>query len=349
MSQWKKFLLVPIAVGLLVIGACTPRVPTVQEELALAEEDLLLGYGETAILTFTGGQPTEVDWTSDDPRVVEVDQKGEVRAVGPGRAVVTAHVGDQAFTCTVQVPLKLLIHPERAWLRPGEQLQLQVSPIPMAMVSWSASEYSSAAVDQSGLVTASDYFGQTLITASAYGVEVSSLVTVYKILTLEEALAQISQLEAPKQSLLGDSKKLLPWLSSLEDWRVAVASLGDEGVLCSRETLAAIKALSQDYLLEPIGPTSFQGEEVLLPEGAYHEWEYSGIYESSAGIVLAAGRVTSVQVKDGEIVIQAELQEDIGATDSGEYTITYQVLLQEDGSFRLGQCTVQRQAFTEPG
>ena len=69
---------------------------------ALSTNDITLdSEGATQQLTLTGTdqQPT---WSSSDTSVATVANDGTVTAVAPGRATVTATVGEQTFNCAVR-------------------------------------------------------------------------------------------------------------------------------------------------------------------------------------------------------------------------------------------------------
>lgn len=56
----------------------------------------LAGGGSAVLAAWSGSAPAEVaEWSSSDPGVAAVDASGRVHAVGPGRAEVTAVVGDR--------------------------------------------------------------------------------------------------------------------------------------------------------------------------------------------------------------------------------------------------------------
>ena len=71
-------------------------------------EALTLQKGDTKQLTATVSPDDatykEVTWTSSNENVVTVDSNGNITAVGPGDAVITAKAGDKEDTCTVTVP-----------------------------------------------------------------------------------------------------------------------------------------------------------------------------------------------------------------------------------------------------
>ena len=69
------------------------------------ELDLTKGSNETLIATV---DPTDADgtvsWSSSDDTVATVDSNGEVTAIAPGTATITATIGGKSATCSITVP-----------------------------------------------------------------------------------------------------------------------------------------------------------------------------------------------------------------------------------------------------
>ena len=70
--------------------------------IAFDKEYLIIDLGKTGKIgvTATGGPVT---WTSGDKSIAMVDKDGVVKAVGGGRAIITAYINDAAATCVVTV------------------------------------------------------------------------------------------------------------------------------------------------------------------------------------------------------------------------------------------------------
>ena len=103
--------LAAVLVGVLLFGgkgnAEKPDDPAVVEPdpapttpLTLDQTTLNLNQAETATLTVTGAE--DVLWTSSDTKIATVTADGTITAVAPGRATVTAKVGDQTLNCAVR-------------------------------------------------------------------------------------------------------------------------------------------------------------------------------------------------------------------------------------------------------
>ena len=88
-------------------ATCTVTVKSATVDVSLDQETLNLTVGETQQLTATvtpeNADDKTVEWTSDKPEVVTVNDEGVVTAVAAGEAVVTATIGGKTATCTVTV------------------------------------------------------------------------------------------------------------------------------------------------------------------------------------------------------------------------------------------------------
>ena len=70
-----------------------------QTEVSLAEA----GTAVTLVPTFSpDGSTGTVTWTSSDDTIAKVSADGTVTAVAPGRATVSAKIGEQTFNCAVR-------------------------------------------------------------------------------------------------------------------------------------------------------------------------------------------------------------------------------------------------------
>ena len=135
------------------------------DSISLDKTTANLNKGDTLELTATvkpdDATDKTVTWTSSDEKVVTVDEKGVVTAVGAGKAVVTAKAGSKTATCeiTVTVPVaSVTLNKNELTLEKdgSEVLTAVVAPEDAAdkTVTWSSSNATVATVDQSGKVTA---------------------------------------------------------------------------------------------------------------------------------------------------------------------------------------------------
>ena len=147
------------------------------ESVSLDRTSLELISGESEQLTATVSPDDATDktvtWSSSNTSVVDVDQKGQVRANHGGTATITARAGDKSATCqvTVTVPVdKISLDQTSVTLTVGENVTLTATVKPDdatdKTVSWNSSDTSVADVDQKGQVRANNA-GTATITARA--------------------------------------------------------------------------------------------------------------------------------------------------------------------------------------
>lgn len=139
---------------------------------------LTLEKGAFALLEATVSPDDAMDktvqWSSDNPSVVSVDQNGKVTALEEGKAKITASAGGFTASCTVicvSIPVTAVTLDKTSLsLAKGssETLTATVSPRNATdkTVTWTSSNPAVATVDQNGLVTAVNS-GNATITASA--------------------------------------------------------------------------------------------------------------------------------------------------------------------------------------
>lgn len=311
----------------------------------LDQQRLKLEYGETAVLTVKGGE-ANLEWSSGNPAIAEVDQGGRVKAVGPGLAVVTAKANGRSAVCAVEVTLTIHVDPDNVWLRSGASQQIQVGPIPEGeSVFWSTGDWDIAEVDGEGNVTAVAP-GKTQVTATVTGGTAHCFITVFQeIVAREQVVGKIGSPLPPKpmQSLLEDTNALHQWLIELERWRVDLWNLGSFGEIYEEASLAEIGLLSEEYFQEPILLANLYMEKVTLPEGVFYgREEYCGLPSTEVWLLLSQSKSVEIEVEEATLIISAEFEDDIAEVGPGSYTVVYNLHLLEDGSFRIGECNVSK-------
>ena len=165
--------------------------------ISLSSSSLTLSAGGTSKLIPTlypsDAGLKEVDWMTSDPSVATVDQDGNVKAVSPGKATITAISVDGGFkaTCSVavlgeDVPVTgITLDKNRITLEAGGSQKLKATIIPdnasLKEVDWMTSDPSVATVDQDGNVKAVSS-GKATITA----VSVDKALKAYCDVTVED-------------------------------------------------------------------------------------------------------------------------------------------------------------------
>ncbi len=133
-------------------------------EIALDVTALTLEEGQSFKLTATltnAPEGAEVVWETSDMSVVKVDSKGNLTAMAPGEATISARYEDVIAECQVTVtakpvvPVEISLNTVSLTLEEGKTFRLTASVLNTASeVVWSSSDKAVASVDSKGLVTA---------------------------------------------------------------------------------------------------------------------------------------------------------------------------------------------------
>ena len=184
----KKKLLIPFAVlaAFMGLSACSGNNPAESKEPAVtssaSEKNEIKITFSVASKKLTKGEKGTftssvegVTWSSDNAAVATIDDKGEVTAVGEGRAVIKASKeGYKDATETITVVLKKIVvtaSGNKTALTIGEELQLTAD---VNGVTWTSSDNKLATVDNTGKVSALAA-GSVTISAEADGFSKGSI------------------------------------------------------------------------------------------------------------------------------------------------------------------------------
>lgn len=138
------------------------------ESVSLSPGEMELHIGDEAAVTATvlpeNADDKSLKWESSAPEIASVNQKGLVKALAEGDAVITAMSDDGGKTATCKVKCKTMpvteieLDPTDVELNRGETFQLKWSVLPLGAtnrkVVWTSSDESVATVSETGLVTA---------------------------------------------------------------------------------------------------------------------------------------------------------------------------------------------------
>ncbi len=138
-----------------------------------------------AIITPNDLSDAKVTWDSSDDTVAAVNSSGVVTAKGVGVCEITATAGGKSDKCTVSVGERTVetvsLNYDKKSMYVGDVFALNAVVLPEdavdSKVTWDSSDYTVAAVNSSGVVTAKG-IGSCTITAKAGGVTDSCKVTV---------------------------------------------------------------------------------------------------------------------------------------------------------------------------
>ncbi|MBS5082475.1 MAG: Ig-like domain-containing protein [Clostridiales bacterium] len=143
--------------------------------------------------------PVNLHWTSSDPEVVSVES-GEVTAVSPGVAQITASYRDLQASCTITVPESPMtgieLSADHLDIRKNQKSALEVIYLPSNTsdnreVQWSSSNVNAATVDEKGMVVGRAA-GDTVITAVCNDFDASCTVSVKEIPMTDMSLSKES-------------------------------------------------------------------------------------------------------------------------------------------------------------
>ena len=183
-------------------------IPATGVELDL--ETLTLEVGDKATIKATvlpeDATNKDVTWSSDNASVASVNANGEVTAVAPGNATITATTKDGEFTASCDVTVtpriihvtSLTLYPTSLKLKIGETATVKATVLPNnatdKTVFWYSSNEAVASVDDNGFVTALA-LGTTRITATCDGKRAIC------DLTVTDGIVHVSRVEITPSSL----------------------------------------------------------------------------------------------------------------------------------------------------
>lgn len=306
--------------------------PGCSQDITLNPQDLELEVGETAVLEVKNFDPEELIWNSSVPGVVAVDDKGRIRAAGPGTAVITAQTGEKSATCTVKVTFALKINAESLWLGVNETRQNAVYPLPDGeTVAWASRDEGIAKVDNNGNITGIAP-GTTEVTASIAGETAECAVTVFEVTPGKLILApgETGQLTvsssaggqpvqwrsgSPKVAEVDQSGKV----TALAPGTAAIAAEIGGG---KREVVVSVMGLTPKNLVLEMGESA-----VIQCEGSQGESVTWRTDNPNTAKVNQEGKVTAVgpgtaaivaETAGKELVCNIIVSEDISAWETAE-------------------------------
>lgn len=219
-----------------VVGYTTKTIPA--ESVVISDDELAMSVGKTYTLTATVLPENTTDvlsWENSNPKIVELSQSGEVKALKEGQAVITAKAGTKTAVCLVTVgPLAESVTLDKTTLdmARGETVQLTATVTPAGVaepVTWTSSNEEVVVVSD-GKVTAVNA-GKATVTAQIGDKSASCEVTVTipsEGITLSKTELNLKKGEWEQLTATitpEDATDKLEWSSSDE----AVASVSSEG------------------------------------------------------------------------------------------------------------------------
>src|SRR6266566_1759738 len=248
------------------VSGCTVPVASVSVSPASAT----VAAGQSVQLTATpkdaNGTPLSgrtVTWSSNNTSVAIADVNGNVTAIAPGSATITATSEGQSGTAAItvtNVPVNsVTVTPASASIQQGQTVQLTATPkdangnaLSGRVVTWSSSNTSVASVNTGGFVTSSAA-GSATITAASEGKSGTSAITVTSVpvasVTVSPAPASVPagqtlQLTATPKDANGNplTGRVVSWSSG----NTSVATVNSSGLVsCVVAGSATITATSE--------------------------------------------------------------------------------------------------------
>lgn len=314
-----------------VSASCTVNV--VSGSISINTEKEQLYVGETKKLKTNAGKKDVVTWETSDTEVVFVDEKGEMKAVGAGKAVITASCNGTTDNCEIVVSdTKTRIGEDAIELKTKgvdktHQLGLKIIGRKTS-VKWTSADKKIATVSGKGKVTAKKE-GTTTITATANGVTDSVVVTVKEYnpsITLNEEEYILYTNKGNKVTLKakvdGKNKKVV-WSSS--EPSVATVINGKVTALCEGQTVisATANGVTEDCLITvKESKVLLDKYSVLMEKDAKTELP-TDIIGTSQKATYKSTNSKVVTVKNGVLTAKNYGEADIKVTANGVTAICH--------------------------
>ena len=295
----------------------------------------------------------KIVWTSSNPNVVTVDEKGRITAVGSGTATITAtakyanHVSGSCMVTVKQMVEKVVLDNYNLSLFPSQTATLTTTVLPEnasnKSLIWTTTDPRVVTVDGDGKVTAVGP-GSALVTASTQdgsGQSGSCTVTVrqpvekvvmsqYNLSLFPSQTATLTTTVLPENA----SNKTLTWTST----DVSVATVDDNGKVTAVGVGSALvtastqdgsgqsgsctvtvkqpveKVVMSQYSMELSPLGTVTLTATVLPENASNKTLIWTTTDANVATVDAVGRVTAVGV--GSALITASTQDGSGQSGS---------------------------------
>ena len=291
---------------------------------------LVKGGKETLVATVSPEEASaDIIWDSSDESVATVSSEGEVTALWPGNAVISATAGNVTATCEVEVlPSEVesvSLNETAIEIYKDESYKLIAEVLPEgtgSTVEWTTNDYYVASVADDGTVTG-NHPGQAVITASAGGESATCTVTVLPVdatdivldpLEITLAQGETAQVTATVRPENYDGK--LEWTS--DNTSVAVVDLNGK-VTAVGDGMATITAAVGDVKATCKVTVSTASSDLNIGDFYYSDGTWSQELDQSKtliGIVFWTGNPT--------------LTDPTLAKDHPECTHGYVVALQEN-------------------
>lgn len=291
--------------------------------ISLNKKSIKLTQGETERLTTTvtpaNAENKSVEWSSNNSGVATVDQRGNVRAIAPGSAIITAKTkaGNISATTIVEVLAKevqgVTIHGNTTiTVEATEYLRAVFRPVSTSnpSVQWASSNPKVATIDDDGKVTGISE-GQSIITVTTEDGAHSAGVTLNVVSGL--TLTNLRVTENNISMTVGDTRRPnliytpsqgvnreVKWVSS-DNNIVSVDDSGTFRALAEGEAVMTGTSVSGNHqvrvtvIVNPLPREQLHGtkhflendqETFFFPRTIYFEEDYIQIWDNNVSITL---------------------------------------------------------------
>ena len=367
-------------------ATCQVKVsPIHATSIALNHDALTLYAGEKATLTATvmPGNATEksVSWASSDDKVAKVSQKGEVTAVGTGRAQVTATTKDGSkltAACNVTVSARaesLTFDVGKKTIGIGETFMLVPVVKPEGAsprLTWKSSDPAVAYVDANGRV---EGFKTGTADVTATTTDGSNLTATCRV-TVIKYVSSISLSESEISLFAGETIKLtatvnptdatnrkLAWTSTdeavatVEDGTVTARGNGSALIVATSTDGSSIEAICHVTVTTPVSSIALSETQIEMRPGDFKVLTATVLPESASDKTLtwtsSAPAVADVQngiilaYSNGTALVTAAATDGSGTTATCKVTVSNTVGI--DGVQAAPQVAVNGRHITIQG
>lgn len=300
-------------------ASCTVIVEKAPSRVKLSVDSKTMGVGQQQLLTVTLNGRGHYSIKSSKPAVLTADESGMLCAVGEGKAkiTVTTHNGRSAsLTITVApAPTELSAAKDAIILGIGESelLSFRANKGSFASLSFSSSDPSIAAVDETGRVSALSA-GTVIITAAAQnGLAASTLVEVLPepdaiLFEGDELVLAVGERRALSFSTLPE--KVLTEYSYKTD-NTAIVRVDQKGVLSgygrgeAKVTVTASNGTSADLHVRVVAYADLNDPYIMAHRGAsgYYPDNSLAAFEHAAELGADMVELDVRRTKDGKLVV----------------------------------------------
>lgn len=207
MKLMKRAFCTILATVLLICGCSTVAlaaknvvVKTVKMNKASCTVDAGKTVNLSAKITPSNATDKKITWSSSDPKIAKVNQKGVVTGVKKGTVTITAKTSNgKKATCKVTVReiavSKITLSKSAVDLVVRTKLSVKITPSNATnkTITWSSSNPKVAKVDSQGNVTATGYGTATITAKSSNGKTATCKVTVKKDLKIKHSYSIIAE------------------------------------------------------------------------------------------------------------------------------------------------------------